>query len=133
MHSVSVEKQPDSPIVISLFTSEWKTSRDVEQYAKEVIQVLDTVNEDCYHVMNMLATTLNVSDVIVGANTAARGAAAFMHHPRSKATIVVTTDTMTAMAARGLAHPVFGSVPMTVFASLDEAMAWVYAEIAGRK
>jgi hypothetical protein len=129
MHSVTVEKQPDTPVVISLFNSEWQMSRDVDQYAQEVIQVLDGVDEDCYHVMNLLATKFNVGDVILGANTAARGAAAFMHHPRSKTVVVVTTDTITAMAARGLKSPVFGSVPMEVFDSLDEAMAWVDAEI----
>jgi hypothetical protein len=129
MHSVTVEKHADKPIVVSHFNSEWQMSRDVDQYAREVIQVLDAVEEDCYHLMNLLATKFNVTDVVLGANTAARGAAAFMHHPRSKATVVVTTDVITAMAANGLKHPVFGSVPMIVFGALDEAMTWIHAEI----
>jgi len=43
--------------------------------------------------------------------------------------VVVTTDSMTALAANGLKHPVFGSVPITVFDSLDQAMAWIQGEI----
>jgi hypothetical protein len=133
MHSVSIEKQPDRPIVVSLFNTQWQMSRDVEQYAQEVIRLLDTVEEDCYHLMNLLATKFDVGDVILGANIASRGAVAFMHHARSRATVVVTTDTITAMAARGLRSPIFGAVPIVVFESLDEASAWINADIESRR
>ena len=72
-------------------------------------------------------------DLLVAVNKATRGLGAVLRHPGLKEYILVTTDKLIQMSARGLRAEVFGGIPATVFETMEEAMAHARSRTAEGK
>jgi hypothetical protein len=100
--------------------------------AAETIVWLERLDHRVYYLINTGQIALGLSDVMQGAYAAARGPNPPLHHPKVIETILITNDPMLKMAMKSLDSVVFGFLNVRPSSSLDEALAYVDAQMASR-
>ena len=53
-----------------------------------------------------------------------------LHHPHVKELIIVTQAKMEELAAKGLNSDIFGNVPISVFETMEDAVAYARSRLA---
>jgi hypothetical protein len=97
---------------------------DIALLFAEAFKWLDATETPIFYVIDIRATDIRFGDIVVGANMATVGERPAFHHPRVMETLVVTHSSAIRMAAEGLATPLYGSVKIRVFETLDQAMTY---------
>lgn len=90
----------------------------------DVRALLDEAQEPTFYILDISRLKLSLNDVIVGANTGARGETPLWHHPMIKELVTVSADGLVQLAAKGLSSLTFGNLHIRVFGTLDEAVEY---------
>jgi hypothetical protein len=128
MNTYEIEKLPGEPILVHTMLEGWSVADDLPANIDQAVEHLDAANEPLYYIANFSnGLKLDLKDVILAANQAARGGNAMFHHPNFRELLVVTDARLLDLAAKGLDSEVFGNVPVAVFGALEEALAYARA------
>ena len=119
--TVTIEKLPDAPILIQTYASDYSLRAEGASAVDMSIQALDNQSQPVMFIMDMSEARLNFDDIVLGASLATRQRA-FFKHPMLLGAIVVTRDSMSALAARGLNAPGFDQSNVRVAGSRDAAL-----------
>jgi len=103
---------------------------NLAQNNADMAALLDQQSEPVYHILDWSAVQqLNLEAMATAAASAAWGENAVFHHPMIKEVLFVTTNPIFAQGAEGLKTETYGSVPISVFSTLDEALQYARAQI----
>lgn len=130
MNPYAIEQQPDEPIVFARLSETFSISADMENFNGDIKAVLDSLEETIYYIVDVCDVRVSLQDAILGANTAARGTGAYMHHPNIMGVVVVTQSKLLGLASKGLSSDVFGNVPVSVSETMEDALAYARTRIA---
>lgn len=107
-----------------------ETTDDFQDNQRQVAELLDSLEEPIYFVFDLSDVKFDLTDVIVGANRGAGNPTGSLRHPKVKEVVAVTKSGLIKLAARGLKSAVFGEVPVSVFETRDQALAYTRDQIA---
>ncbi|MFN8372939.1 MAG: hypothetical protein U0694_08685 [Anaerolineae bacterium] len=124
----TIEKLPDEPIVFTVMGAEFSLVNSVESYAEEFFSVLDTCTEQVYAITDMTLVKFTATDVVQGANSAARQFQIFKH-PKIIENVIFTHSKILKLAAQGFDSPIFGNIKMAAFDTREAALAYVRGKI----
>jgi hypothetical protein len=124
MSTYKIEKLPGEPILVCTLFETWSVVSDMLATIDQLMEHLDAADEPLYYIARVSGLKLNLQDVILIANQAARGGSAMLHHPSLMEFLVVTDARLIDLAARGLDSEIFGNVPVSVFGTLEEALEY---------
>lgn len=123
MSSFSFELLSDEPILIATIYPSFTLRGDFERYLSEAASTLDSLDQPVCYITNIHDIKMDVfQDFLVGINKSFRGAGAVIHHPNYGPSIIVSTDKLMKLAAKGLNSEIFGNLSIPVFDTLDEAL-----------
>lgn len=124
MSTYSVQILPDAPVILSTAFDTWRVSTDMTPFVEEFLSQIQQIDHPVYYIADLTAWQPNFNDVVMAANQSARSANAMLHHPMVREFLVVTDMRLVDLAAKGLNADVFGNVPVKVFQTLDDALAY---------
>jgi hypothetical protein len=127
MSAFKVEKLPGEPIMVSTLFETWSVANDISATVDQLVAHLDAADEPLYYISRFSGLKLNLQDLIVASNQAARGSSALLHHPNLRELLLVTDFKLFELAAKGLDSEVFGNVPVSVFKTPEEALEYARA------
>jgi hypothetical protein len=110
------------PIVVVSATTEYRVRRDQANVAEDLIALLDSLAAPVYLVFDVTNLHFDLADILAASNESTRGAQAFLHHPRVREVVVITTNSALQLAVRGMRSDVFGNVRISAFSAMNEAM-----------
>jgi len=119
-----IDLRVDRPVLVITFDAPVK-SDEIPAMITEVNSRLEHLDHPVYYVTNAGNVRLSLGDIMQAAQLAAQGIKPMLQSPNLIETLVVTTDSLTLMAARSINSYVFGNVKLKTFATLDEALAYV--------
>ncbi len=120
--TTQLEKLPGEPIIISTVV-DYHYETDGVQGAEATKAILEEQTEPVFIITNALDAHMSFEDVVRGVNLSIREFD-LTHHPKVLETILVTSDEIINLAAKGIEAPIFGKVKLRVFRTLDEALAY---------
>lgn len=123
------EIMPDEPILVAYIDSDYSVARDMAESDQKGWELLDTFDEPAFFIVDLTQLTLNVNDVIQGANQGSRGERPLWHHPNIREIIMISQSKLIRLAAPGMNTLAFGFVGIKVFDHLDEALAYCREKI----
>jgi hypothetical protein len=128
MSTYQIEKLPGEPILVCTLSDAWSVSNELSATIDQLIEHLDAADEPLYYINDVSSgMKVDLKDVILAANQAARGSNAVFHHPNFREVLLVTDSRLIDLAARGLDSEIFGNVPVSVFGTFEEALAYARA------
>ncbi len=127
MSTYEIEKLPGEPILVCTLSETWSVSNDLSATIDQITEHLDAADEPLYYINDVSGgLKVDLKDVILAANQAARGSSAIFHHPNFKKFLMVTDLKLFELAVRGLDSEIFGNVPVAVFQTLEEALEYAH-------
>ena len=129
--SYSLELLPDEPILIITLHESYNHERDFEAYLNEAVVLLDSLDRPVYSITDITHIKVNIfQDFITGFNQVFRGQGATINHPNIDKVIIVSTDKLMKLGAKGLNSATFGFLSVPVFDTPEEALTYARALIA---
>jgi hypothetical protein len=126
--SFHIELHPSEPAIVFTLNPDYDLLNEIDLSTSTLIERISTqALYDRLYLINVFKLKISVDEIVVGANRAARGQQSAWHHPKLKQVVLVTQDETLRLAAAGMASKAFGNLSVPVFATLDEAMAYVRA------
>jgi hypothetical protein len=120
----TLDKLPGEPIVLSVVKEGWQLS-DLPDVIDGYLKMLEATDVPLFFISDMTDLHISLDGVIQAVDLASRGAAPVLHHPMSKALLVVTQSRMLELSTLGLRSKVFGGgVRAYVFKAQGEALAF---------
>jgi hypothetical protein len=124
MDTYTLDKLPGEPIVLSVVTEDWQLSA-LPDVIDGYLKLLEASDVPLFFISDMTNLRVGLDDVIQAVSLAARGSAPVLHHPKSKALLVVTQSKMLELSALGIRSKIFGGgVRAYVFKTQAEALAF---------
>lgn len=116
---------PNEPIIIHTVDSTWNMERDLPRVLQHLQNTLDAAAEPCYYIAHIVEEPkLGLQEIMQAASRTARGANALLHHRNFKAYLMVSDSKLIRLVAKGLNSEAFGAVPVHLFDTLDDALAY---------
>ena len=124
MATYTLDKLPGEPIVLSVVLEGWQLS-DLPAVIDGYLKLLEATDVPLFFVSDMTNLRIGFEDVIQAVSLATRGSTPVLHHPMSKALLVVTQSKLFELSALGIRSKVFGGgVKTYVFKTQEEALAF---------
>lgn len=117
----NVELLTDMPVLLVTVSGSF-SMEDFFQIMNRVGAILEEQPEPVFHITDFRESEIPLDELMIGANEVARGDVSLFSHPNICENIFVTGSDYMAHVARGLDSEVFGNIPVSVFATLDEAL-----------
>jgi hypothetical protein len=125
--SFLVETHPSEPVIIQTFNPDYHLLNEIAHSNRATYEAIDNAPHDKVYLIDIFNFKITIDEIVAGANRVARGEKSLWHHPKLKQVVLVTQDETLRLAAAGMASKAFGNLSVPVFATLDEAMAYVRA------
>ena len=126
--SFTVEKHPDLPVVISTLYNGFDIAGDSDAFAQELLTVLDAMDEPVYTITDTTRYDISFSDLVTALATFTRGSfVALFNDPRVIKSLVVDHHDLARLAVNALGQAQYGGFSVTMYASLDDALAEIKA------
>jgi len=122
--SFTIVKYPNEPIIVQTFNADYNVALEMPVSNPAIYSAIDAAPEDKVFLIDIFNFSIALDDIIKSASTVARGEKSLWHHPKLKQVILVTTDEVLRMSAKGMASQAFGGLQIPVFETLDEALAY---------
>jgi hypothetical protein len=123
--SFHTQVHPSEPTVIITLNPDYDLLNEINLSNRSVSEALDRMWYERAYLIHVFKLKISIDEIVAGANSVARGEQSVWHHPKLKQVILVTDDETLRFAAAGMASKPFGNLSIAVFATLDEAMAYV--------
>lgn len=128
MQNFVFEKLPEEPIVLVTLSEGWEIRADMEEFLGALHTVLESCQSPVYCIVDVIKTrNPSLDDLIWGANAGTRGASAIVRHRNLREFLTVSQSSLLTLAAKGVRSDVFGNVPISVYPTLEEALAYARA------
>jgi hypothetical protein len=120
---VTIEKIPDSPIVMSRATQgEGDVVQQALQTNAEIKAVLDEQTEKVFLIIDLRDISVEFGDLVQVAMVSARGPDSLLHHPKIRENLFVMGNGVLRMGAKGLDNVMFGLLRTRTFDTPEEAL-----------
>lgn len=116
-----IEVIPGEPIIVETWDRYYDPATDGPRAAREIIQVMETLNKPVVAIVDMRAAALSFDDILLLAQSASSKTAP-ARHPLQRRRIIVTTSEVVSMAAEGLDNAIFGHIVVDIATSMEEAL-----------
>lgn len=124
MLSYSVTKLDHEPILVIILLEEWNLREHMPGFLAAWKQALEQAKEPLYCIIDVHMPPLpGLEDIIWGANQGARGVNPVINHPNIREIVVVSTNPVLNLAAKGLRSNAFGNARVSLYNTLEEALA----------
>jgi len=119
----TLSKLPDEPILIYAQQSQGNPMQDMEPSLADLAALLDGQREQVFVIYDVRTVAVDVDDILLAADHAARGSRAVLHHAMIRENLFVAQAGMLRAALRGLSSATFGQVRLALFDTVEEALA----------
>ncbi|MFN8372937.1 MAG: hypothetical protein U0694_08675 [Anaerolineae bacterium] len=126
-----IQKFVDEPIVMMVINNDYKLAVHGQQGTLDVITVLNAQEEPPYCIIDMRALQLNFNDILYLVSLITNRQQSY-DTPNAREVVMVTEKGYIKAAMDGLRNPLFGSINIPVYDSLDAALAYVRSQIAAQ-
>ncbi len=123
----SVEQVPNQPIFVITLSEPFDQAKEAPASDWKFQELIATVQGTIYRVIDLTRWTIPFNDMINGLASDTRGGAGA--DPRIH-TVIVGSGEMVEFGVKAMKQRQYGAKEIPLFASLDEALAYVNAELA---
>ncbi len=123
MLSYEVEKLRDESIVIFTIKKGFKFDKNTEEVQLEVAAAIEGLPKPIFLVTDFSQIDMTFSELVLALGNARSGDAGSFSDPRLR-NVFVGTDDIVDLAAKSLFQTQYGKIPVLVFNSRDEAVAY---------
>lgn len=120
--SFTVQKHPTLPAIICTLNKDYNVAKQMALTDQAVLQILENADQPLY-LINIFDLAISLDEIVAAANHVAHDPAAGWHHPKTKQVLVVTENAILRLAAKGMDSAPFGNLRISIFPTLDEALA----------
>ncbi|MBI5961287.1 MAG: hypothetical protein HY866_21290 [Chloroflexi bacterium] len=125
--SFKVEKLSGEPIILSTIYPDYNLFEEIAISDQAAMDLLDAATQPMFMIID-LQVQLDFGQITIGADIEARGSNPLWHHKNMRQVILVTTNKMVPLAAKGMASQLYGYVNVEVFETVDEALRYIRAQ-----
>lgn len=125
-HLYTTEKLPDEPIMLATLHAGYDMIRDLPKSSATAITLLDQLSEPVYYIVDLREITIDMDVIVNGTNGASGSDGSLYRHPMIHEVLFVSPDPIVSHVAAGLNNDAFGHVRAHAFATLDDALDYVY-------
>jgi hypothetical protein len=129
MKHYSVQQLSTLPVILANFTPKFSFESDFMNYRSDIAHHLNELSEPVYYVLNMEYLQFDVMEISNSINLAARINNPNFHHHNVYQVIFVSDNPIWEQIAQGLSNDIYGNLQVPVFASEEDALAYVQAQI----
>ncbi len=119
----TIDKYPNAPILI-LVNRGSRVTPDMASALASLAAALDDQPEPVFVIMDVRRMAMALDDL------SACGQGKLLHHPKLRECMLVTTNGMLKLAAKGLKSAAFGGVSLPVFDTTEHALEYCWQRIA---
>jgi hypothetical protein len=119
--SYNFERLPGEGILIVTYHEDYSVRLHAAASVEEGTKLLDAEKTPIYFIIDAIAVSIDLDDLISSATLATRQTR-FLTHPIIREIILVTRSKLLSLAAKGLDSVAFGHVKVRVFATRDDAL-----------
>lgn len=123
--SYKVEKVRDKPIIIFTIEQGFKFEKSTEDVQQEIASIVEGLTKPIFLITDFSRIDMTFSELVLALGNARSGVAGSFSDQRLR-NVFVGHDDMVDLAAKSLFQTQYGKIPVLVFTTLDEAIA--YAE-----
>lgn len=123
MSTFTIEKLQDEPIIVWSTLDEWDWERDMPEASHQVARTLDAQTAPVFWVSDIRNASMSLDEAIFTANFLAKDTK-FHEHVNIREILIVTPNMFVKLAAKGLKSASFGNMPVRVFDTFEEAVAY---------
>jgi hypothetical protein len=127
-----LEKHPTLPIVMRTYDSSLALGSGDMSMTLEDEAMINAQPEPTYYLLDMRAMTLSFEE-IMKASTIAAGQSKTFTNPNVIENLVIVPNRILELSAEGLRSPVYGSLKIKPFRSVEEAVAYVEQQRNGKQ
>jgi hypothetical protein len=123
--SFAIEMLSGEPIVVVTVNEDFDVETDTPAAGRQYAELVKTISQPVYLIVDFRAASksLSVGSIVAGANLGIQ--TSFFNHPHNKEVIWVATTEIMKLAAEGMGTDTFGKLKVSVFETLEEALAYV--------
>jgi hypothetical protein len=125
----TLEKLPNMPAILLTFQKDFTFQRDARSIVDGLFELLDAAPEPLYDITDARLLDLNFTDLVMGLQLVTRGIFSndrpILKHPNLKEVVFIATSKLTELAGNALQQVQYGGYRVTVFKTMDEALAYV--------
>lgn len=129
MKPYTIQQLGSQPIVVLTVDAEYNVQRDMPNSRADLVEVLNTVSEPVFYILDLRNLSLSFNDVLMGAALGTRGEEASWRHPKLRDLLWVSHADVIKAAAEGLKSDEFGNVNIKLFTSTEEAVAYAQEQL----
>ena len=129
--SFTVEKHPDLPAVIITMYEDFDFAAELDAFGQKVQALLDTLDEPVYSISDSTRMRNTFGEMVSSLAAVTRGNfVSLLKHPMVVGMMVVDNRDLTRLAVNALGQAQYGGFNLSVYASVDEALAAVQTAVA---
>ena len=118
--SYKTQKLAGYDAILTELHADFDLEHEIEQADSDTLAILEASDRKLTIIIDF-QTKLSFNDIVLGANTVARGQTPVWHHPNVKKVYLVSSDPAIVAAAKGMSSAAFGNLNIQVVHSVDEA------------
>lgn len=125
-----IQKLSDLPVILGTWHEGFKVMEVGDQYAREIRAAFDTTKTPAFYVLDMTdLQSITLDGLVKASNIGADSELGTLHHPMNLGTIFISDKVLIQLIAKGMDSDAFGHLNVKLFASLDEALAYVESQL----
>ena len=129
MPSYTLRKLPDEPIIVFKMATNYDGS-EIELVVRDSTALFDAAEEPVILIVDLSnQAMLDMEELMIGANAAARGEASPFHHSKLRQTVFVTRNPIFKATAEELGLDIYGNLFVPVFENYEDALAYTRAQL----
>jgi hypothetical protein len=125
MNTYTIQYRPSLPAIIASCTEEFTFENDFFAYRAEIADLLASLLNPVYYVMDMLKLNFDFGEITTSVNIATRIDHPNFRHPNVRQVIFVSDCPAWTLVAKGLNTKIYGNLVIPVFPTLDEALEYI--------
>jgi hypothetical protein len=126
---VNVKQIPQQPIVVITITEPYNRLKEAPVAEQQFQALTATIQGTIYRILDVTGWRIPFDDLVNALASDTRGGTGADPRIRS---IMVGTSEMAALAAKSMKQKQYGGREMLLFASMDEALAFIDTQLAAR-
>lgn len=117
-----IELQPGEPIIWEIWDANYNPEVDAPKAAQDIIRLMDESPEPVAVIVDMREASLTFDDLLLLAKSSS-GENAPARHPKQRKRVIVTTDNIISLVAKGMDHELFGHIKLDIVTTTRDALA----------
>ena len=120
----TIVKRSDLPVIVITMESGSNVLQDISFNLSEVTRLVASQPERVFLIIETQRISIRVDEISAAASLVGGHRDALLHHPNIRETLVVSTSIVMKMSMGILNGPLFGGMKMSLYSSLEEALAY---------